>query len=73
MDKRLDNRDIGMDCDYMVCAPTQDEAVRLAGEHVQRFHGMKGFSKGFYDRSRAAIREGSCAVPKDCPGSVCRL
>ena len=73
MDKRLDCRDIGVDCDYRVCTPTQKEAIRKAGEHIQIFHGMKQFSKEFYERARAVIQEGSCELPKDCPGGVCRL
>ena len=73
MENRLDCRDIGIDCDYRVCTPMPGEALRKVGEHIQIFHGMKQFSKGFYKRASAAFREGSCALPKECSGSVCRL
>jgi predicted small metal-binding protein len=73
MEKRLDCRDIGIDCDYRVCTPTQEEAICKVGEHIQNFHGMKQFSKEFYKKASAVIHEGSCALPKDCSGGVCQL
>jgi len=60
MDKRLGCTDIGLACDYSVCARTDEEAIRKIGEHIQGVHAMKGFSKGFYDRALASIHEGSC-------------
>jgi predicted small metal-binding protein len=73
MEKRLDCGDIGMECDYRVCASTDEETIRKVGEHIQAFHGMKGFSKEFYEKARAAVHSGSCEAPKDCSGSICRL
>ncbi len=73
MERRLECKDIGIDCDYVVCTPTQEEAIRDVGEHIQRFHGMEHFSKGFYERARSVIREASCTRPEDCSGGVCRL
>jgi len=73
MEKRLDCRDIGVDCDYRACTPTQEEAIRKVGEHIQVFHGMNEFSKEFYEKARAAIHEGSCELPEDCPRGVCQL
>ena len=40
MGKRLDSRDIGIECDYRTCSPTQEEAIRRVGEHIQTFRGM---------------------------------
>jgi predicted small metal-binding protein len=73
MEKRLDCRDIGIECDYRTCSPTQEEAIRRVGEHIQTLHGMGRFSKEFYQKARSAIQEGSCERPKDCPGGVCKL
>jgi predicted small metal-binding protein len=73
MENSLDCRDIGMDCDYRICTPTPGKALRKVGEHIQSFHDMKLFSKGFYESARAAIHEGSCALPKACSGGVCQL
>jgi predicted small metal-binding protein len=66
-------RDIGMDCDCRACTPTSGEALRRMGEHIQNFHGMKQLPREFHKRASAAIREGSCAVPSECSGGVCRL
>ncbi len=73
MDKTLDCRDIGIDCDYRGCAPAQEEALLRVGEHIQNFHGMNRFSKEFYKKALGVIREGSCASPKDCSEGACRL
>ena len=47
MDKELYCRDIGIDCDLMVCGKTEDEVLTKAGQHVQAMHGIEGFSKEF--------------------------
>ena len=60
MDKELRYRDIGIDCDLMVCGKTEDEVLTKAGQHVLAVHGIEGFSKEFYDKARSAIREGHC-------------
>jgi predicted small metal-binding protein len=73
MEKRLDCRDIGMDCDFVACASTDEKAIRTAGEHIQNFHGIKGFSKDFYKKARAAVHKGTCESPKACSGGVCKL
>ncbi len=59
MGKRLDCEEL-MKCDYSVCAQTEREAARKIGEHIQAVHGVKGFSKEFYQRALAAIREEKC-------------
>ncbi len=72
MDKRLDCRDIGGDCDYSACSSTEQEAIRRVGEHVQKVHTMKGFSKEFYEKARAAIREGTCESELSPDKLLCR-
>jgi len=72
MEKRLDCRGIGLDRDYVVCTPTEETAMRKMGRHIQVFHRMEQFSKGFYEKAHAAIHEGGCGLPKDCPGGVCK-
>jgi predicted small metal-binding protein len=73
MENSLDCRDIGVDCDYRACTSTPGEALRKVGEHIRNFHGMKHFSKGFYNRASAAVHEGSCALPRACSGGMCQL
>jgi predicted small metal-binding protein len=73
MDKILDCRDVGIDCDYRVCTSTESETIQKMGEHIQALHGMKGFSKEFYRVARKAVYKGICDSQKDCFGGVCRL
>jgi len=60
MDKKLRCKDIGLDCDSMVCGRTEEEVLTQAGQHVLDIHGIEGFSKEFYNKARSAIREGHC-------------
>jgi len=59
-DKKFYCRDIGMDCDLMVCGRTEVEALIKLGQHMLAIHGIEGFSKEFYNKARSAIREGYC-------------
>ncbi|HUL31913.1 MAG TPA: DUF1059 domain-containing protein, partial [Thermodesulfobacteriota bacterium] len=66
-------RDVGMNCEFLACGETEEEALNKLGQHVLATHGVKGFSKEFYNKARSAIREGSCdprdaeeAISEDC-------
>ncbi len=76
MEKELYCRDLGLDCELMVCGKTEDEVLSKAGQHILAVHGTEGFSKEFYNKARAAIREGSCdrgeaeeMIGEECSGS----
>lgn len=60
MDKRLSCRDMGLDCDFLVCGRTEEEVLRKADEHAKAVHQLQGFSQEQYDKARAALREGYC-------------
>ncbi len=60
MDKELYCRDVGLECEFSACGNTEEEALSKLGQHVLAVHGVKGFSKEFYDKARSAIRERSC-------------
>jgi predicted small metal-binding protein len=60
MDKELYCRDIGLDCDFLACGKTEEEALSKLGQHVLAMHGIDGFSKEFYNKARSGIREGYC-------------
>jgi predicted small metal-binding protein len=60
MDKEICWRDIGLDCDLMVCGKAEDEVPSKAARHVLATHGIEGFSKEFYNKARSGIREGYC-------------
>ncbi len=60
MEKELHCRDIGLDCDSSVCGKTEEEVLTKLGQHVLNIHGIQGFSKEFFSKAKAAIREGDC-------------
>ena len=60
MGKRLDCKELAQ-CDYSVCALTREEAIQKVGEHTQTVHGMRGFSKEFYQKAQESISEARCA------------
>jgi len=59
-DKELYCRDIGLDCDFLACGKTEEEALSKLGQHVLATHGIEGFSKEFYNKARSAIHNGDC-------------
>ncbi len=64
-DKELYCRDIGLDCDFLACGKTEEEALSKLGQHVLAIHGIEGFSKEFYHQAQTAIREGDCEYSDD--------
>ena len=73
MDKKLSCKDVNRECEYVVCARTEEEVLRKVGEHTQAIHGIQGFSKEFYDKAKAAIRDAHCEIKKttSCEGKTC--
>ncbi len=59
-DLQLSLRDIGLDCGTTLCSRTVGDLLQKAGEHVQKVHGMSGFSKDFYQKALASMQEGIC-------------
>lgn len=57
MNKSLSCKDIGADCDFVICRKTEDEVFRKAKEHAKKEHNMKEIPKNLYDKARSAIRE----------------
>ncbi len=50
-------RDVGFDCNGVVNAPTEKEALRLAIEHAQTVHGVKEISPEIMEKIRTAMSE----------------
>jgi len=57
MKKSLSCKDVGSDCDFVVCANTEDELFGKAKEHARKVHNMGEIPKDFYDKARSAIRD----------------
>jgi len=57
MEKRLSCRDVGVDCDFVVCGQTEEEIFQKAAEHARKEHNMSEIPKDLLDKARAAIRD----------------
>ena len=58
MNKSLSCRDVGVDCDFSICAETEEEIFRQAAEHARKEHNVTEFSEEMKDKARSVIREG---------------
>ncbi len=59
MAKVLRCRDVGMDCDFVARANTEEEILKQAAEHAQTTHNMKDIPQEVVAKVRAAIRDES--------------
>lgn len=57
MKKSLSCMDVGVDCDFSMCANTEDEIFKKAKKHAKEAHNMDEIPKDLYDKARSAIRD----------------
>jgi len=57
MAKALRCRDVGMDCDFVARAETEEEILKKAAEYAASAHDMKEIPEEVLARVRAAIRD----------------
>lgn len=57
MAKVLRCRDVGMDCDFVARADTEEELLQKAAEHAATEHNMTEISEEVLAKVRAAIRD----------------
>jgi predicted small metal-binding protein len=57
MAKVLRCRDVGMDCDFVARAETEEEILNKAAEHADTEHGMKEITEEVLAKVRAAVRD----------------
>ena len=57
MAKVLKCKDVGMDCDFVARAETEEEVLKLAGEHAGTTHAMTDMSDEVLAKVRAAIHD----------------
>lgn len=57
MSKVLYCRDVGMDCDFVARADTEDELLQQAAVHAQAVHSVQVLPPELVAAVRAAIRE----------------
>jgi predicted small metal-binding protein len=56
MAKALRCRDVGMDCDFVAHAETEEEILKKAAEYAASAHDMKEIPEEVLAKVRAAIR-----------------
>ena len=59
MAKILRCMDIGMECDFVAKADTEEEILKQAAEHAAAAHDMKEIPEDVLAKVRAAIRDES--------------
>ena len=57
MEKVIRCRDVGFDCDGVIKAKTEDEALKLAAEHAMKVHGLKEITPEIIKKIKSVIRE----------------
>ena len=57
MAKVLRCRDLGMECDFVARAETEEEILKQAAEHAETVHNMKEIPEEVLAKVRAAISD----------------
>jgi predicted small metal-binding protein len=57
MTKVVRCRDVGFDCEGVIRAETEEEALAQAAAHAQEVHGLKEINDEVVEAVRAAMRE----------------
>lgn len=50
-------RDVGMDCDGVIRAETEEEVLRLVAEHAKDVHNMKEIPEELVEKVRKVMRD----------------
>lgn len=57
MEKVIHCRDVGFDCDGIIKAKTEEEALKLATEHANSAHGVKVVTSKIVEKIKSVMRE----------------
>jgi predicted small metal-binding protein len=55
--KVVNCRDVGFDCEGVIRAETEEEALRLVAEHAKDVHGMEEVPPDVVEKVRAVMQE----------------
>jgi predicted small metal-binding protein len=56
MEKVIHCRDVGFDCNGVIKAKTEEEALKLAAEHAMKVHGLKEITPAIVAKVKSVIR-----------------
>jgi predicted small metal-binding protein len=57
MEKVIRCRDVGFDCNGVIRAKTEEEALKLAAQHAMQVHGLKEITPEIVAKVKSVIRE----------------
>ncbi len=57
MTKVVNCRDVGFDCEGVVRAETEEEALKLVAEHAKEVHDMQEVTPDVVEKVRAVMRD----------------
>jgi len=57
MSKVIRCRDVGFDCNGVIKAPTENEALALAAEHAKSVHGVKEVTPEIVQKIKSVMRD----------------
>jgi len=57
MAKMLRCRDVGVDCDHVIRAETEEELMRKVAEHAKTVHGITEISPELVAKVKSAIKD----------------
>ena len=57
MTKVVNCRDVGFDCEGVIRADTEEEALKLVAEHAKEVHGMQEISPEVVEKVRSVMQD----------------
>ncbi|MDF9796980.1 putative small metal-binding protein [Catalinimonas alkaloidigena] len=57
MEKVIHCRDLGFNCDGIIRAQTEKEALQLAADHAQKAHGLGEITPELEEKLKSVLRE----------------
>ena len=57
MEKVIHCRDVGFDCNGVIRAKTEEEALTLAAEHARKVHNVTEITPAIVDKIKAVMKE----------------
>ncbi|HET6541070.1 MAG TPA: DUF1059 domain-containing protein [Chryseolinea sp.] len=57
MEKVIRCRDVGFDCNGVIRAKTEEEALTLAAEHARKVHNVTEITPEIVDKIKAVMKE----------------
>ncbi len=57
MEKVIHCRDVGYDCDGVIRAKTEEEALQMAAEHAKSVHGLEEVTPEVVEKIKSVMRE----------------